>query len=49
MLLAYIAGQVKRKEVSTMTRFRIPRIAHCSQGHAVVPGMTENCPTQRGD
>jgi len=26
-----------------MTRFQIPRIAHCNQGHAVALGMTENC------
>jgi hypothetical protein len=26
-----------------MMRFLIPRIAHCSQGHTRVPGMTENC------
>ncbi len=26
-----------------MKRFLTPRIAHCSQGHAPVPGMTENC------
>jgi hypothetical protein len=29
-----------------MARYLIPRIAHCSQGHAMVPGMTENCPVE---
>lgn len=31
-----------------MPRFQIPRIAHCNQGHAAVPGMTENCLSDAG-
>lgn len=37
-----------REEVRWMARFVIPRIAHCSQGHAQVLGMTETCPGGRG-
>ncbi len=31
-----------------MMRFMIPRIAHCSSGHAWVLGTTENCPHPTG-
>lgn len=28
-------------------RFQFPRVAHCDQGHPIVPGMTVNCPSYR--
>lgn len=27
-----------------MTRYAVPRTAHCQEGHGMVPDMTENCP-----
>ncbi len=32
-----------------MKRFAVPRVAHCSSGHAQVLGTTENCPLLRGN
>src|SRR3990170_2175219 len=31
-----------------MTRFMVPRVAHCGSGHAEVPGTTENYPGGAG-